>query len=156
MTRLIKLFTVRVFETGTPDVDHFGDNGDGNFFRQHGADIKSDRHVYTLEPVSRDAFAFELIRDRTNFPLATDPPDISRISLNRPAQYILILLMPARDDDDVGIFIRDDLLKSLLETLRKDRFRFWKTFRIGIHRTVIDNRRAESGNGSNFLNLSGG
>src|SRR5262245_57587563 len=117
MTRLIKLFTVRVFETGTPNVDRFGHNRDGNFFRQHGADIESDGHVYTLEPVSRDAFALELIRDRTNFPLAADHPHISRISLNRPSQYILILLMPARDDDDVRVFIRNDLLKSLLETL---------------------------------------
>src|SRR5215467_2587953 len=145
MTRLIKLFTIRVFEPGTPDVNHFGDDGDGDFFRQHGANIESDRHVYTVEPISRDAFTFELIRDRTNFPLAADHADISCIGLNRPAQYILILLMPTRDDDDVGIFIRNDLLKSFLETLRKDRFRFWKTFRIGIYRTVIHNRRTESG-----------
>src|SRR5262249_37077341 len=101
-TRLITLFTVRAFESSTPDVDHFGNDGGGDFSRQQGANIKSDRHVYTLEPVSRDAFSFELIRDRTNFPLAADHPDISRIRLNRPAQYVLILLMSARDDDDVG------------------------------------------------------
>src|SRR5262249_5412877 len=46
MTRLIQLLTVWVFETRTPDVNHFSNNGYGNFFRQYRADIESDGHVY--------------------------------------------------------------------------------------------------------------
>src|SRR5262245_54288844 len=67
VTRLVELFAVWVFVTGTPHMANLGDNRNSNFFRQYGTDIKADRHVNALEAVSRDAFAFQLLCDRPDF-----------------------------------------------------------------------------------------
>src|SRR5262249_29505932 len=155
VTRLVELFTVWVFETGTPHVDNFGNNRNGNFFWQYRADIKADRHVDAFETLSRDALAFQLFCDRPDFSLAADHSDVACIGLNGPTEHVLVLLMPTRDDDDVRVVIRYDLLKSLLKTFRVDSFGFWKAFGIRVDRPVINDRCAEAGNSGDLRDLGG-
>src|SRR6267142_306280 len=150
---LVELLAEGMLESGAPVVDHLGNNGHCDFFRQHRPDIQSDGHVHAFEAFPRNSFGCELLGNGTDLSLASNHSDVTGVGLNSPAQNVLIFLMTARNDDDVRVLVRDDLLERLIETFRVNGFRFGKALRVGIDRTVIDNRGLESGDCRNFGNL---
>src|SRR5262245_39804167 len=99
VSRLVQFFTGWVFESSPAYMNNFGNNGDGNFLRQYGADIQTDGHVDALEPFPGNALAFELFCDRPDFSFAADHSYVACVGLSRPAKNVLIFLMPPSDDD---------------------------------------------------------
>ena len=111
----------RMLEPDAPHVHDFSNDRDRDLLRQDCADIQADRHVHALEAFARNAFAFELLGNRADLALASDHADVAGLGLNGPSQDVLILLVAARDDDDVRVVGRHDLLERFLEALRIDR-----------------------------------
>src|SRR5215467_11803820 len=101
VNRLKELFTYGMFEARAPDVNHLGNDSDGDFFRKHGADVEADGHINALQAFARNSFTLELFGNRANLPFAADHTDVASIGLYRPAEHVLIFLMAASDDDDV-------------------------------------------------------
>src|SRR5215831_2422520 len=143
-----------MFEARAPDVNDFSNDGDRNFFRKYGTDVESDRHIDSLQALAGNSFAFELLGNRANLPFAADHADIPCIGLNRPAQYVLILLVAASHDDHIRVVGWNDLFKSLFEALRVNHFSFRKALGIRINGSVIDDRRTETRDRGDFGNLS--
>jgi len=91
--------------------------GDRDLFRRDGADIESDGGV---NPVERWAAGLRLqsLENFDDFALGPDHADVARASFRGPAQDTHIVTVAARDDDEVGGFVRIELLHRLVEIER--------------------------------------
>src|SRR5204862_3896053 len=96
--RLIELFAQGMLESNAPHMYDFGNDRNGDFFRQDSADIQADRHIHALDALARNAFTLQLFGNRADFALAADHADVACLGLNGPSQHVLIFLVAARDD----------------------------------------------------------
>src|SRR5688500_4399554 len=103
MRGLVEFLAQRMFETCTTAMNGFGNDRDCYLLGQNRTDVEANRSRNTFEAITRYPFAFELLEDRPDLALAADHTDESGVGLNGPAQHILIFLMAARDDNDVGV-----------------------------------------------------
>src|SRR5712691_783614 len=143
-----------MLEPDPPDLNQLRNDRDGNLFRQYCGDIQADRHVHTLEALTWYALRFELFRDGSNLALTADHADVSRVRLDSPAKNVLVFLMPSRDDDHVGVFIRNDFFERLFKAFGIDRLSFGETLHVGINRAVVHDGCLESGDCCDLGDLS--
>src|SRR5262249_54222986 len=134
-------------------VNDLGDDCNSDLFGKNRADIETNRHVHTIEPVARNALLRELRCDRLDFRPAANHADVTRIGLNRPSEDMLVFFIVARDDDHIRVLVGMELRGRLLQCPAYDVFRFGETFGTDKFRTVVDDGGAKTGNGGDFGNL---
>ena len=108
--------------------DQLGGDRDRDLFGRDGADIESDRGVNPVEKMGWQAFLSETLENFDDFALGPDHADIARASFEGPAQDTHIVAVAARDDDEVGGFVRVELLHRLVEIERMHFTGSGKTF----------------------------
>src|ERR1051326_874947 len=95
--------------------DQFSGDGDSDFFRSNRTNIEPNRGVNTIKKMRGQPLFLKRLEYLNYLALGPDHPDIPRPCLHRPAQQSHVVVMTARDDDDVGRFGRIKLPGGFIE-----------------------------------------